>query len=207
MTKGNWNWLDHPDLEEKIASLDALPPDLDRLVETVRRISEASGKEIRIKPWMRGATPVVSFDKTGTPESYNVSVEEARYCIAYQYAADRSITHVASTAQLAWKILGFPFSPADACARLERAKELSISYAPGVVPLGMPRAKPQKKIAAATRKPGTSRAKRLSGVPIGIGIAAGISIGDASHNVFLGVAIGALIGVAVNAGMQKWKVS
>jgi hypothetical protein len=134
------DWLQVPELEEKLSQADALPPDLNRLTECVRLIAAALNKEDVVIEMERSA---IAFTSTIQNRRYSqtVSLKNECYFVTHPSWADVDDTCDASTAHLAWTILGFPFTPKDARERLEKAAELGIPLKPGHVPLGMPSAK------------------------------------------------------------------
>jgi hypothetical protein len=141
MTEGNWSWLEHPDLERKIASLDSLPPDLDRLTQCVRWIVEALNMEIKIEFSHDSAGPAVRFQIPKAAGSRVVAMKDGIYSVHHRYTGDLYTGNESNTAYLAWIIAGFPSTPKVLRAAIARAKEQGISTAS--IPLSWAIAKPE----------------------------------------------------------------
>ena len=111
------HWLEVPELEARLQVTDEMPPSLNLLRECVTAIAAELDREIS----QEGRPPIITFlNHHGA--YYNVSVREEEYRVLYMHIAQIEFSHK-RTGELAWKICGYPCTPAEMRAAKARAAQ------------------------------------------------------------------------------------
>jgi hypothetical protein len=111
------HWLEVPELEARVQATDIMAPSLTLLRECVGAIVAVLDRDVVHE----GQPPIITFlNHHGA--YYNVSVHEEEYRVLYMHIAQIEFSHK-RTGELAWKICGYPCTPAEMRAAKVRAAQ------------------------------------------------------------------------------------
>jgi hypothetical protein len=116
------HWLSAPELEAMLQDLAAHPADVEKLRAAVEAIVEKLNRPVKIV----GKGKVVTFEFPGLA-FYNVSVREDEYRVLLQHEAAQLDLVYGYTDELAWRICGYPCSPAEMREARKKAESLGIT--------------------------------------------------------------------------------
>jgi len=111
------HWMEVPDLEAMLQEIDAAPASIETLCAAVAVIAETLDRPVKR---VGGASPMATFEGVGL-RFYNVDVAGDEYRVWFLHEAAQLDIVFGYTADLAWRICGYPCSPADMREARERA--------------------------------------------------------------------------------------
>lgn len=117
------HWLGVPELEARLAAIKTDPPDLQLLCAAVNDIAGTLTRRVKMTAG-RGA--MVTFESPRLAY-FNVVVQGNEYHVFYQHEAAQLDLVFQSTEELAWRICGYPCSPAEMRVARERAAREGIT--------------------------------------------------------------------------------
>lgn len=103
------HWMDVPELEAMLQEINDKPADMDVLRGAVAVIAERLDRKVKT---VTRKSVMVTFQSPGLT-FYNVAVEDDEYRVLFQHEAAQLDLRFGYTADLAWRICGYPCSPAD----------------------------------------------------------------------------------------------
>jgi hypothetical protein len=114
------HWLTVPELEALLHDMSVQPADMDVLRAAVGLIAEKLDRRVKT---VGGKSRMVTFESPGLT-FYNVAVVEKEYHVIFQHEAAQLNRVFDHTPDLAWRICGYPCSPADMRkARVQAARD------------------------------------------------------------------------------------
>ena len=114
------HWMDVPELETMLQDMNAKPADMDTLCAAVAIIAEKLDRNVKT---VGRKSAMVTFESPGLT-FYNVAVKGEEYFVLFQHEAAQLDMTFGYTVDLAWRICGYPCSPADMrAARVRAAQE------------------------------------------------------------------------------------
>jgi hypothetical protein len=103
------HWLEVPELEALLHDMSAQPADVQVLCLAVTMIVEKLDRSVKT---VGDKSRMVTFESPGLT-FYNVAVREEEYRVLFQHEAAQLDLVFDYTIDLAWRICGYPCSPAD----------------------------------------------------------------------------------------------
>jgi hypothetical protein len=116
------HWMDVPELEMMLQEMNAQPADIELLRTAVNAIVAELNRPVRAV----GSGRMVTFHYPGLA-FYNVSVREDEYRVLLQHEAAQLDVTYGYTDELAWRICGYPCSPAEMREARKRAEAEGIA--------------------------------------------------------------------------------
>jgi hypothetical protein len=116
------HWMSVPELERALQEMTALPADLEILREAVDAIVAELDRPVKAV----GEGVIVTFEFPGLA-FYNVSVHEDEYKVLLQHEAAQFDVFYGYTDELAWRICGYPCSPAEMRDARQKAEAQGIT--------------------------------------------------------------------------------
>jgi hypothetical protein len=102
------HWMSEPELEAALQEMNKQPTDLDVLRAAVAVIVETLKRPVKTVKQQK----VVTFEYPGLI-FFNVSVGDGEYHVLFQHEAAQATRIYGYTDELAWRICGYPCSPAE----------------------------------------------------------------------------------------------
>jgi hypothetical protein len=115
------HWMSVPELEAALREVNKGPTDLDVLRAAVAAIVEALNRPVRTVSHQK----VVTFEYPGLI-FHNVSVMDGEYHVLFQHEAAQATRIYGYTDELAWRICGYPCSPAEMREARKKAESQGI---------------------------------------------------------------------------------
>ncbi len=112
------HWMSVPELEAALQEMNKQPADLDVLRAAVTTIVETLNRPVKTMNHEK----VVTFEYPGLI-FHNVRVMDDEYHVLFQHEAAQATRVYGYTAELAWRICGYPCSPAE----MREAREKAVS--------------------------------------------------------------------------------
>jgi hypothetical protein len=112
-----------PELEEALEQMNTQPVDVDLLRAAVVAIVETLNRPVRP---VKIDSHVVTFEYPGLI-FYNVRVTDDEYHVLFQHEAAQATRIYGFTDELAWRICGYPCSPAEMRGARKKAESVGIS--------------------------------------------------------------------------------
>jgi hypothetical protein len=103
------HWMNVPELEAMLQEINDRPADMDALRAAIAAIAERLDRKVKT---VDRKSVMVTFQSPGLT-FYNVAVEDDEYRVLFQHEAAQLDLRFGYTADLAWRICGYPCSPAD----------------------------------------------------------------------------------------------
>jgi hypothetical protein len=103
------HWMDVPELEAMLQEMDVQPVDVETLCAAVAVIAGRLDRPVKT---VGRKSAMVTFESPGL-KFYNVGVREEEYRVLFQHEAAQLDLVFGYTVDLAWRICGYPCSPAD----------------------------------------------------------------------------------------------
>ncbi len=116
------HWMSLPHLEAALQEMNERQTDLDVLRAAVAAIVEALNRPVKTVRYEK----LVTFEYPGLI-FYNVSVTDDEYHVLFQHEAAQATRMYGYTDELAWRICGFPCSPAEMREARKRAESQGIT--------------------------------------------------------------------------------
>ncbi len=117
------HWMSLPHLEAALQEMNERQTDLDVLRAAVAAIVEALNRPVKTVRYEK----LVTFEYPGLI-FYNVSVTDDEYHVLFQHEAAQATRMYGYTDELAWRICGFPCSPAEMREARKRAESQGITH-------------------------------------------------------------------------------
>ena len=119
------HWMSVPELEAALREMNARAADVDVLRAAVAAIVEMLNRPVR-------PVKIDSQDRIATFEYpglifYNVSVMDDEYHVLFQHEAAQATRIYGYTDELAWRICGYPCTPAEMREARRRAESVGIT--------------------------------------------------------------------------------
>jgi hypothetical protein len=116
------HWLSVPELEQMLGEMGAQPADIEVLRVAVTTIATKLDRQVKTT----GKGKMVTFEAPGLA-FYNVSVRQDEYRVLFQHeAAQLDITYGYAD-ELAWRICGYPCSPAELREARKKAELMGVT--------------------------------------------------------------------------------
>ena len=116
------HWMSVPELEAALREMNEQPAHTDVLRAAVAAIVEALNRPVKTVIHEK----VVTFEYPGLI-FFNVRVVDDEYSVLFQHEAAQATRIYGYTEELAWRICGYPCSPAEMREARKKAESLGIS--------------------------------------------------------------------------------
>jgi hypothetical protein len=116
------HWMSVPELEAALQAMNKQQADLEILRAAVAVIVETLNRPVKAV----GQGKMVTFEFPGLA-FYNVSVADDEYRVLLQHEAAQIVLFHGYTDELAWRICGYPCSPAEMREARKKAESLGIT--------------------------------------------------------------------------------
>jgi len=116
------HWMSVPELEAVLREMNERSTDLDVLRGAVAAIVEALNRPVKTVTYEK----LVTFEYPGLI-FYNVGVMEDEYHVLFQHEAAQATRVYGYTDELAWRICGYPCSPAEMREARKKAQSVGIT--------------------------------------------------------------------------------
>ena len=117
------HWMQVPDLEAMLQEIDAAPASIETLCAAVAVIAETLDRPVKR---VGGASPMATFEGVGL-RFYNVGVAGDEYRVWFLHEAAQLDIVFGYTADLAWRICGYPCSPEEMREARKKAESVGIT--------------------------------------------------------------------------------
>jgi len=116
------HWMSVPELEAVLREMNKQPANMDALRAAVAAIVKALNRPVKTVSHEK----VVTFEYPGLI-FYNVTIVDDEYHVLFQHEAAQATRIYGYTEEMAWRICGYPCSPAEMREAKKKAESQGIS--------------------------------------------------------------------------------